>query len=539
MSQRLLYNGNFLTMDEDSSSADSVLIEGGRIKVVGREAECRAIATHAEEVNLDGQTVIPGFIDPHGHFPDSGFLKLHRVDLSPPPLGACSNIAEVLEQLRQKARVTKPGDWVVGAMINPAELEEKRFPTRNELDAVSVEHPVWLFHVSGHAGVANSLALAFRAVDKNSQDPAGGKFGRDPLTGELNGLCEGMSAMGKMGDSEFQISYEKFLSAYVDAADEYLGQGVTLAQNAWATKTLLGYFGQIANESQPPIDTMVLPAGFLEPKLTAGELDIPLPEPGSGIFLGPRKVFVDGSFHLQTACLTQPYFKPLNGDPHHRCELPFSREQMVTRISKLHDLGFQCHIHANGDAAADLALDAIEAAQRTNRREDHRHTLIHSQNLREDQLDRMATAGVSVSFFPAHLHYFGDFHSAVTFGPDRVRNMCPTRWAEERGIRFTIHNDAQVTPTRPLHLMWCAVNRQSLSGKTIGQDQAVSPLSALRAHTIDAAWQVFQERDRGSIEAGKRADFAVLSGNPLVDPANMHKLSVSQTLVLGETRYRS
>ncbi len=526
-------------MDKDYSTADSVLIEGGRIKAVGREAECRAIATHAEEVNLDGQTVIPGFIDPHGHFPDSGFLKLHRVDLSPPPLGACSNIAEVLEQLHQKARVTKPGDWVVGAMINPAELEEKRFPTRNELDAVSVEHPVWLFHVSGHAGVANSLALAFRAVDKNSQDPAGGKFGRDPLTGELNGLCEGMSAMGKMGDSEFQISYEKFLSAYVDAADEYLGQGVTLAQNAWATKTLLGYFGQIANESHPPIDTMVLPAGFLEPKLTAGELDIPLPEPGSGIFLGPRKVFVDGSFHLQTACLTQPYFKPLNGDPHHRCELPFSREQMVTRISKLHDLGFQCHIHANGDAAADLALDAIEAAQRANRREDHRHTLIHSQNLREDQLDRMATAGVSVSFFPAHLHYFGDFHSAVTFGPDRVRNMCPTRWAEERGIRFTIHNDAQVTPTRPLHLMWCAVNRQSLSGKTIGQDQALSPLSALRAHTIDAAWQVFQEHDRGSIEAGKRADFAVLSGNPLDDPENMQKLSVSQTLVLGETRYRS
>ena len=539
MSQRLLYNGNFLTMNKDSSTADSVLIEGGRIKAVGREAECRAIATHAEEVNLDGQTVVPGFIDPHGHFPDSGFLKLHRVDLSPPPLGACSNIAEVLEKLCQKARVTKPGDWVVGAMINPAELEEKRFPTRNELDAVSVEHPVWLFHVSGHAGVANSLALEFRAVDKNSQDPAGGKFGRDPLTGELNGLCEGMSAMGKMGDSEFQISYEKFLSAYVDAADEYLGQGVTLAQNAWATKTLLGYFGQIANESRPPIDAMVLPAGFLEPKLTAGELDIPMPEPGSGIFLGPRKVFVDGSFHLQTACLTQPYFKPLNGNPHHRCELPFSREQMVIRISKLHDLGFQCHIHANGDAAADLALDAIEAAQHANRREDHRHTLIHSQNLREDQLDRMSTAGVSVSFFPAHLHYFGDFHSAVTFGPDRVRNMCPTRWAEERGIRFTIHNDAQVTPTRPLHLMWCAVNRQSLSGKTIGQDQAVSPLSALRAHTIDAAWQVFQERDRGSIEAGKRADFAVLSGNPLDDPENMHKLSVSQTLVLGETRYRS
>jgi hypothetical protein len=117
--------------------------------------------------------------------------------------------------------------------------------------------------------------------------------------------------------------------------------------------------------------------------------------------------------------------------------------------------------------------------------------------------------------------------------------MCPTRWAEERGIRFTIHNDAQVTPTRPLHLIWCAVNRQSLSGKVIGKEQAVSPLRALRAHTIDAAWQVFQEHDRGSIEIGKRADFAVLSGNPLIDPANIHKIRVEETIVLGKTCNRS
>ncbi|MBT5818032.1 MAG: amidohydrolase [Proteobacteria bacterium] len=539
MSQRLLYNGNFLTMDADSSSADSVLTDRGRIKALGSEARCRAAATGAEETNLLGQTVVPGFIDPHGHFPDSGFLALHRVDLSPPPLGSCSKMDHVLERLREKARVTKPGDWVVGAMLNPAELAEKRFPTQDELDTVSRDHPVWLFHVSGHAGVANSIALEFRAVDSTSEDPKGGKFGRDLLTGELDGLCEGMSAMGKMGDSEFQITYEKFLSAFSHAADEYLDHGVTLAQNAWATKKLLGYFGKIANESQQTIDVMVLPAGFLEPRLTAGDLDIPLPKQDSGIFLGPRKLFIDGSFHLQTACLTKPYFRPYNGDPTHRCELSVSHEQMVARIGKLHDLGFQCHIHANGDAAADRALDAIEEVQKANRREDHRHTLIHSQNLREDQLDRMAASGVSVSFFPAHLHFFGDFHSSVTFGPDRVRNMCPTRWAEERGIRFTIHNDAQVTPTRPLHLIWCAVNRQSLSGKVIGKEQAVSPLRALRAHTIDAAWQVFQEHDRGSIEIGKRADFAVLSGNPLIDPANIHKIWVKETIVLGKTCNRS
>jgi predicted amidohydrolase YtcJ len=538
MTRTLYHNGTILTVDRDDRAVEAVLTEGGRILAAGALDEVQAAAgADVTGHDLAGRTMIPAFIDPHGHFPDSGFLALHRADLASPPLGGCRSLADVFDRMRVKAADTPKGEWVIGSLLNPSELAEGRFPTRDELDQITTDHPVWVVHFTGHAGVANTTALAFRRIDDASPDPTGGRFGRDPVSGELDGLLEGMAAMGNLGDSEFQITYQRFRSAFTAAAEEYLSQGVALAQNAWATERLLRYFGRIAAEDDPEIDVIVLPAGFLEPRLSEGRLDIPLPRPGQPIVLGPRKFFGDGSFHIQTACITEPYYRPFNGDPGYRCEVAVTREQMVEQIGRSHRLGFQCHIHANGDATADVVLDAIDEVLQQTPRADHRHTLIHSQILREDQLDRMVQLGVTVSFFPAHIYYWGDFHRDVTFGPDRVQNMCPTRWAADRGLRFTIHNDAQVTPTLPLHLMWCAVNRVSATGTVIGAGQALTPREALRAHTTDAAWQVFQEQERGSIEPGKRADFAILSGNPLDNAACIRDVSVEETIIRGETRF--
>lgn len=534
--QTLYRNGSILTVDEQNHSPEAVLTDGEHIVGTGRFLELRAKAgDNVRLVDLAGKTMIPAFIDPHGHFPDSGFLALHRADLSGPPIGECRNLEDVFDRLSVKAAETAPGDWVIGAMFEPGGLEENRFPTRGELDRISTNHPIWVVHISGHAGVANSRALAFRGIDDTSPDPVAGRFGRD-TEGRLDGFLEGMAGMGELGDTEFQMSYEKFVSAFEASAREYLSQGVTMAQNAWATRLLLEHFCRYGRENDPALDVMVLPPGFMEPKLSRGEQGIDLPTEGA-IKIGPRKFFGDGSFHLQTACQTLPYHKPLNGDPAYRCELAITKTQMVQRLARAHDLGFQCHIHANGDATADLMLDAIAELQQRNPRDDHRHTLIHSQTLREDQLDRMAELGVTVSFFPAHLYYWGEFHRDVTLGPDRVQNMCPTRWAADRGIRFTIHNDASVTPTLPLHLMGCAVERKTANGAVIGEGQALSPLEALRAHTIDAAWQVFQEEDRGSIEVGKRADFAVLSGNPLDPELSIGEITVVNTIRAGKTVY--
>ena len=536
MTPAIFFNGTILTVDAQDRIAEAVLVRDGKILAVGSLAELEARAgPQAFRHDLGGRTMIPAFLDPHGHFPDSGYLGRMRADLAPPPVGDCRSLDEALSRLSDLAARTPPGEWVMGSLYDPASIPEARFPTRKELDRVSKDHPVWVIHFTGHAGVGNSRALAARGIDRHSPDPVGGRFGRDPRTGELDGLLTGMAAMGDLGDSEFQVTWDHFREACKAATREYHAQGISLAQNAWATETLLGYFLRLDAEEAAGLDLVVLPAGHLEPALSEGLLDLPAARPGGHVRLGPRKLFGDGSFHIQTACITEPYYRPLNGEAGYLCPPSITRDEMVRKIGPLHRAGHQVHIHSNGDATSDILLDAFEDVMNTHPLDDHRLTLIHAQVLREDQLDRMARLGVTISFFPAHMYYWGDFHRDVTFGPERVKTMCPTRWAADRGIRFTIHNDAQVTPTRPLHLMWCAVNRMSHTGSVLGTEQALTPREALRAHTIDAAWQVFLENERGSIEPGKRADFAILSANPLDDPMAIRDIRVEETIILGET----
>ena len=279
-------------MNEARLEAEAVLTEDERIVQVGNcEEVARNMKPECARRDLRGCAMIPGFIDPHGHFPDSGIMSLYKVDLAPPPLGDCCSLAMALERMSAKAEATPEGEWVLGAMFDPAGVPERRFPTRDELDEVSGTHPVWAEHFTGHAGVANSLALAWRGVDESSADPDGARFGRDRPGGRLTGLLEGMSAMGALGDTEFGIGPVEFRKAAAHAGREYLGKGVTMAQNSWAPKTLLRYFVDLAENPLPGMpDLVVLPAGHLEPELSENRLEFMLPNSES-IRFGPRKLF--------------------------------------------------------------------------------------------------------------------------------------------------------------------------------------------------------------------------------------------------------
>ena len=339
--------------------------------------------------------------------------------------------------------------------------------------------------------------------------------------------------MGPMGDTHFLIDEERFHLGFVAATEEYLSQGVTFAQNAWASLELLELFGREAERPDPGMDVLVLPIGELEPDLVDDKLALRWPD-NRHIRVGPRKLFADGAFQMQTALLSEPYYRSAKGNTVDLGMPYVSQDVLSAEVAKLHDLGLQIHTHANGDAGADMFLDAVELALDANPRADHRHTIIHGQVLRDDQLDRIARLGVTVSFFPAHIYYWGDRHYDTFLGPERAARISPAASAAERGIRFTIHNDASVTPTRPLHLMSCAVNRRTASGMVLGEDQRISVRQALRAHTIDAAWQVFLEDERGSIAPGKLADFAVLSDNPLSCPDTVAEIAVEQTIRRGK-----
>lgn len=536
MTATLYFNGPILTMDDDNSAPEAVLTAGSKILAAGTEAVLRAaMPAGAAERDLKGRTLIPAFIDPHGHFPDPGFIRLYRVDLASPPRGDCMDITTALDRLRARAQATPAGEWVMGVLFDNTAIAERRMPTRAELDAVSSEHPVWVIHASGHNGAANSAALKLRGVDRDTPDPLGGRYGRDPETGTLTGLIEGIAAMEEMGDTDFLIDRERFWQGFAACRDEYLEHGVTFAQNAWASRELLEHFASLPAETDPGIDLEILPVGELEPGLSEGPEA--LDWPGNPHFtLGARKLFTDGAFQLQTAYLSAPYLDP--ADPGNPCGTPYTTQAALDfQVRKLHGMGFQIHCHCNGDAGADMFISAVAGAMAETPRADHRHTIIHGQILRDSQLQRMAALGITVSFFSAHVHFWGDRHYDTFLGPERAERISPAASAEHFGVRYTLHNDASVTPTRPLHLAHCAVNRLTSSGRTLGEAQKISALSALRAQTIDAAWQVFKEGSRGSIEPGKVADFAILSQNPLIDPERLAQTQVLETIRRGRTVY--
>lgn len=535
--QATLYvGGPILTMQDDAPEAEALLTQGEKIIAVGSEADVRAqMPEGCEVVDLAGKTLMPAFIDPHGHFPDPGFNALYRVDLAAPPRGDCLGFDMALGRLRAKAEATPDGEWVMGVLFDNSAQAYGRMPTRAELDSVSTRHPVWVLHASGHNGVANSVALERYGLDADTPDPVGGRFGRDPASGALTGLIEGISAMGEMGDTEFLIDRTRFWEGFATCRDEYLGHGVTMAQNAWVSPELMADFASLPAGVDPGIDLVLLPQAEMEPALSTQPGRYELPDTPY-FTLGPRKLFADGSFQLQTALLSQPYHKVANPDA--PCGMAYCTPEVLRAdFFKLHDIGFQVHCHSNGDGASDLFLDITEEALARHPREDHRHTIIHGQVMREDQLARAARLGVTVSFFPAHVHFWGDRHYDTFLGPERAARISPCGSALRHGVRFTIHNDASVTPTRPLHLAHCAVNRVTAEGRLLGEDQRISVMDALKAQTIDAAWQVFQEDTRGSLAPGKLADLVVLSRNPVETPETIADIRVERTIRRGRVVY--
>jgi predicted amidohydrolase YtcJ len=373
-------------------------------------------------------------------------------------------------------------------------------------------------------------------VSRETPQPKGGHIEKDPVTGDLTGLLEEPAAMGPISAAMFGTTGERFREGLRWAADEYACHGVTTAQNAWASEQLLNDFISAARDGEPKIRMTVLPDAHIEPDIAAGRIDIGMPD-ARHLKIGPRKLFSDGSIQIFTAYMSQPYHTPYRGDASYRGYPVYEREVLADHIQRLHEAGHQIHIHVNGDGAGDDVLDAFDRAQDRSPRTDHRHTIIHGQTLRDDQLDKMAALGVSVSFFSYHVYVWGDRHVKLFLGAERAERISPAASATKRGIRYTLHNDTPVTPMRPLPLIWCAVNRLTSGGQVLGAEQRITPTQALRAHTIDAAWQVFREDDLGSIEPGKSADFTVLSKNPLENAETIKDIEVLATIKDDEVIY--
>ena len=534
---QVFINGNVLTMDANNTVAEALSTKGELIEAVGSTDEIMAlVGNETEVIDLRGRTLLPGFIDAHGHFPGSG-LRVVAADLNSPPIGNIETMAEVMTALRNQAEKAAPGEWVSGFGYDDTLLAEQRHPTRAELDDVSMEHPVVAMHVSGHMLVANSMALEQVGISASTPNPEGGVIGRLPDSQEPNGLLEEtarMTVMRQMQDISLVDTYRLMKAA----ANEYSAMGVTTAQSGGVSARLATGLSWFSKLGVIPQRLVVFPfAEEFGETLLNGEYN---PEDYSGdkLIMGPVKIVADGSIQGFTGYLSAPYYTAYKGDANYRGYPSVPREKLFEQVKGLHKAGYQMAIHGNGDQSVEDILDAFEAAQEAHPVDDPRMILIHAQMARQDQIARMRELGVTPSFFTAHTWYWGDRHRDIFMGPERAAVMSPSQWALDYGVRFSSHLDTPVTPMSPLQAVWSQVHRITYGGDVLGPEQRIGVMDALRAVTIDAAWQIFQEDNRGSLEPGKYADIIVLSGSPLDDALAMRDLVVERTLIGGATVYQ-
>ena len=531
-------NGNVITMDAAGTVVEAVSLREGLIDAVGSSEDMLAlVGDHTVVVDLRGRTVLPGFIDAHGHFPGSG-QTVFSADLNSPPIGEVTNLSQLLERLTRLAQARADG-WIIGHGYDDTLLAERRHPNRDDLDRVSSDRPVAIIHVSGHLAVVNSAALAILGIDAESLDPEGGVIVREPDSDggrRPNGVLEETAARA-VWEYTLDLSAMDALRMTTQAAEEYLAAGVTTASAGGMPSpvaTLLGFLSQL---NQFPQRVALFPL-FEEvgEQLLNGSMT--LDGFAKARVSAPRvKIIADGSIQGYTGYLSAPYHVPYKGDADYRGYASVPREMLFQQVAGLYERRIQVAIHCNGDASIEDGLDAIEYAMQQHPWPEARPLMIHAQMTREDQIARMAELGVTPSFFSAHTYYWGDRHAAIFMGPERAANMSPARWAQEAGVRFSSHLDTPVTPMLPLQAVWSQVERKSTSGTVIGPDQRIDRLSALRAVTIDAAWQVFMDDVIGSIEPGKDADLVVLSDNPLTAP-DIRSLKVDRTIIAGATVYK-
>ncbi len=535
MQADMLYVGeHILTMDDKFTDATAVAIQGEKIVWVGRREDWQGEA--AEVVELGDRALLPGLIDAHGHL---AFLArtINLANVSSPPVGAVVTLASLQDILRGyiRDRGIPPGEWVVGMGYDDSLIEEQRHPDRDDLDAVSTEHPIALIHVSGHLTAVNSMALEKASVTAETPNPPGGVIRRRANSMEPNGVLEETAT--RPLQSLFLSGGDIPAADIAKALDTYASHGVTTVQDGAASWQIYDMLANVAETSGLSLDVVVYPQGMDE--AFAIPEGIPLGEYRNRLKLGGIKLVLDGSPQGKTAYLSQPYEVVPEGLPDdYRGYSTIPQETIDQRVARFIGEQVPMLVHCNGDAAAEMLINALELAGEQTPLGDHRTVMIHAQTVREDQLDRMQTLGVVPSYFSAHTFYWGDWHRDSVLGEARASRISPTRTTLERGMPFTVHNDAPIVPPDMIRLLWATTNRVTRSGQVLGEAQRISTLEAIRAVTVNAAYQNFEEDIKGSITPGKQADLVILSENPLeMARQDLLEVDVVETISRGVSVY--
>jgi hypothetical protein len=532
--------GPILTMDDARPRADAVAVKDGRILAVGTAAEVKALAGPAtKSVDLAGRTLIPGFVDAHGHVAMGGLQAL-SANLLPAPDGPGNSIPALQETLRawmaaNKEAVDKVG-LIIGFGYDQSQMKELRHPTRDELDAVSTDVPILIVHQSSHIGALNSKALEVVGYTAATPDPDGGVIQRRPGSTEPTGVVEetAFSAvlpvlLGKIGPQ----GAKTFVRA---GADLWARFGYTTAEEGRAVPGIARIIKQVADEGGLKIDVEAYPDVLVDREFIRANVSR---EYRNGFRVSGAKLTIDGTPQGFTAWRDRPYYAPVgNYPPGYLGYAAAKPAEVVDAVDWAYANGIQIITHANGEAAGDMLIAAIRAAQEKHPGPSLRPVLIHGQFEREDQVDAYKALGIFPALFPMHTFYWGDWHREHTVGPELADNISPAGWFLRRSMIFSSHHDAPVALPDSMRVLAATVTRRTRSGDILGPAHRVPAMTALKAMTLWAAYSHFDEGDRGSIETGKLADFVILSADPTaVDPETIASVEVLETIKKGTSVY--
>ncbi len=534
--------GDILTVNDAQPMVEAVAVKDGRIVAVGARGEIeRAHRGQATTVvDLAGKTLLPGFLDPHSHY-FSSLSVANQVNVFAPPAGPGKDIASILAELKRFRDESKIPE---GELIQAYGYDENAMPdgvalTRDDLDVDFPDNPVLVGHVSMHGAVLNSAAMKRYGISAKTKTPPGGIILRKPGSSEPAGLLMEtaylpiFSSLPKP-NAEQEIEWSRAGQMLYAAA------GITTAQEGATHASDLALMQRATAASANIIDVVAYPFvtdfdAVLEknPATTWGHYV-------NGLKLGGGKITLDGSPQGKTAHFTTPYLTGgPGGEKNWTGEPGFPEDYVKAFVKRVYDLGLPLNIHANGDAAIDMLLRVHEYAAAGDLSKERHVTVIHSQFVRLDQMDKFATYRITPSFFTLHAFYFGDTH-VQNRGEKQAFFLSPMRAAIDKGLRPTNHTDFVVAPLDQMFVMWTAVHRISRSGAVIGPDQRVTPMEALKAITINAAYQYSEEESKGSLEPGKLADLVILDRNPLeVDPMTIKDIRVVETIKEGKSIYKA
>ncbi|GEA62275.1 amidohydrolase [Vibrio comitans] len=537
----VFYNGQIITMDSNETTASSLAVKEG--KIVGLNVPVSNYsASDVELINLDNQTIVPGFIDAHGHF-SMVAQSINYANLAPSPVGESDSIPLLVQSMQEfwEDRELAEGQWLVGTGYDDSLLAEQTHPTRYDLDQVSTEVPIVIVHVSFHLAVVNSKALELLEIDESTIDPEGGKIVRVEGTNIPNGVLEETAMYLAMGGLESAPQTpESTIEAFNLAQEYYASFGITTIQDGAASPASVRLYESLGNNDVLYLDIAAYPTWDAYTILGIEGYETSR-EYTNNFRIAGVKMILDGSPQGKTAFMTQPYLNPPAGESNDYVGYStLTKTFLEQKLRGYLDSGTQFIIHTNGDASVDMLLDTLDGITvESDDFESIRPVSIHSQTSRDDQLKRMVEYNMIPSFFSAHTYFWGDWHRDEVFGLERAQRISPTRSASNFEIPYTTHNDSPVVDPDIIRLIYNTVNRVTRSGQTLGDAQKATPYEALASVTKNAAYQYFEDDTKGTLELGKIADLVILTDNPLtISPEKINQIKVVKTYKNGVNVYQ-